>query len=82
MSNEITTPSPVKPGWKTTEFYQTLILQALAFATILGFLSPSESAGIGGNITTMIEHVVALLVAGGTVVSYIKNRTQAKAGGQ
>jgi hypothetical protein len=81
MSNE-TISSPVKPGWKTTEFYQTLILQALAFATILGFLSPSESAGIGGNITTMIEHVVALLVAGGTVVSYIKNRTLAKAGGQ
>ena len=78
MATEPTPTNPVKPGWQTTEFWQTLILQALAFATILGFLSPSESAGIGNNITSMIEHVIALLVAGGTVVHYITGRNKIK----
>lgn len=77
MSNE-PTPTPVKPGWQTTEFWQTLILQGLALATIMGFLSPADSAGIGNNITSMIEHVIALLVAGGTVVHYITGRNKIK----
>lgn len=77
MSNE-PTPTPVKPGWQTTEFWQTLILQGLALATIMGFLSPADSAGIGSNITSMIEHVIALLVAGGTVVHYITGRNKIK----
>ncbi len=77
MSNE-PTPTPVKPGWQTTEFWQTLILQCLALATIMGFLSPADSAGIGSNITSMIEHVIALLVAGGTVVHYITGRNKIK----
>lgn len=80
MANEPTPTSPVKPGWQTTEFWQTLILQGLALATILGFLSPADSAGIGSNITNMIEHVIALLVAGGTVVHYITGRNKAKGG--
>lgn len=78
MATEPTPTNPVKPGWQTTEFWQTLILQGLALATILGFLSPADSAGIGSNITSMIEHVIALLVAGGTVVHYITGRNKAK----
>lgn len=74
------TPSPVKPGWQTTEFWQTIILQALAFATILGVVSPADASGIGGGIASMVQNVVALIIAGGTVVQYISSRTKVKAG--
>lgn len=74
------TPSPVKPGWQTTEFWQTIILQGLALATILGVVSPADSAGIGGGLASMVQNVVALIIAGGTVVQYISSRTKVKAG--
>lgn len=72
---------PVKPGWQTTEFWQTIILQALALLTITGILSPAESAGIGSSFTVMIQNIVAIIVAGGTVISYIGGRTKIKVGG-
>lgn len=74
------TPSPVKPGWQTTEFWQTIIVQALAFATILGVVSPADSAGLGSGLASMVQNVVALFIAGGTVVQYISSRTKVKAG--
>ena len=75
-----TTPSPVKPGWQTTEFWQTIIVQALAFATILGVVSPADSAGLGSGLASMVQNVVALFIAGGTVVQYISSRTKVKGG--
>ena len=74
------TPSPVKPGWQTTEFWQTIILQGLALATILGVVSPGDATGIGGGLASMVQNVVALIIAGGTVVQYISSRTKVKAG--
>jgi len=76
------TPSPVKPGWQTTEFYQTLIVQGLAFLTIFGVISPADAGGLGGTLASMVQNVIALIIAGGTVVHYISSRTKAKAGGQ
>lgn len=73
--------NPPKPGWQTTEFWQTIILQGLAFATILGLVSPSESAGLGSGLASMVQNVVALIIAGGTVVHYITSRTKIKSGG-
>jgi hypothetical protein len=78
MSNEPTTPTPVKPGWQTTEFYQTLIVQALAFLTIFGVLSPADATGIGGTLASMVQNSVALIIAGGTVIHYITSRAKAK----
>jgi len=81
MSNEPTPPSsPVKPGWQTTEFYQTCIVQGLAFLTIFGIISPADAGGIGGTLASMIQNCVALIIAGGTVVHYITARAKAKAG--
>ena len=80
MSIEPTPSSPVKPGWQTTEFWQTIIVQGLAFATILGVVSPADSAGLGSGLASMVQNVVALIIAGGTVVQYISSRTKVKAG--
>lgn len=78
MSIEPTPASPVKPGWQTTEFWQTIIVQGLAFATIVGVVSPADSAGLGSGLASMVQNVVALLIAGGTVVQYISSRTKVK----
>ena len=79
MSSE---PTPeIKPGWKTSEFWQTLVLQGLSLAVILKVISPADSAGLGSALGHAIEAIVALIVAGGTVVNYISNRTKLKGGG-
>jgi len=80
MSNEPTPSSPVKPGWQTTEFYQTLIVQGLAILTIFGVVSPADAGGIGGTLASMVQNCVAIIIAGGTVVHYITSRANAKAG--
>ena len=74
-------PNPIKPGWQTTEFWQTLILQGLSLAVILKVISPSDSAGLGSALSHAVEAVVALMVAGGTVVHYITGRNKAKGNG-
>lgn len=71
---------PVKSGWKTSEFWQTLILQGLSLAVILGVISPSDSTGLGGALGKAVEAVMALIVAGGTVMAYIGSRTKIKGG--
>lgn len=79
MSNQ---PTPeIKPGWQTTEFWQTLILQGISLAVVLRVISPSESSGLGNALTHAVESIFALIVAGGTVVNYISNRTKLKGGG-
>ena len=81
MSIEPTPPaSPVKPGWQTTEFYQTLIVQWLAILTIFGVVSPADAGGIGGTLASMVQNCVAIIIAGGTVIHYITARAKAKAG--
>lgn len=81
MSNQPTPPQAVKPGWQTTEFWQTLILQGISLAVVLRVISPSESSGLGSALTHAVESIFALIVAGGTVVNYISNRTRLKSGG-
>lgn len=79
MSSE---PTPeIKPGWKTTEFWQTLILQGISLAVVLKFISPADSAGLGSALTHAVESIVALIVAGGTVVNYVTGRNKLKGGG-
>lgn len=73
---------PIKSGWKTTEFWQTLILQGLSLAVILRVISPTDSAGLGSAMGHAVEAIMALIVAGGTVINYIGNRTKLKGGGE
>jgi hypothetical protein len=78
MSSE---PTPeIKPGWKTSEFWQTLVLQGLSLAVILKVISPADSAGLGSALGHAIEAIVALIVAGGTVINYVTGRNKLKGG--
>jgi hypothetical protein len=70
----------MKPGYKTTEFWTTAATNALAFLAVVGVLSQSDAASLGGSITASIAAVGTLVTNAVVVVSYIKSRTQIKAG--
>jgi hypothetical protein len=70
----------MKPGYKTTEFWTTVASQGLALLTVVGVLSTADAANLGGEISKAITAASVLAVSGWNVVSYIKSRTQIKAG--
>lgn len=69
---------PIKPGWKTTEFWITLSGQAVAVLVVLGVIKPTESATIGDSISKAVESVFALLISGATILSYVSGRVRLK----
>jgi len=79
MSDQ-TTPTQIKPGYKTTEFWTTLVFQGLSLAVIFGVITSTDSVGLGSTLVKMIENVMALIVAGSAVMHYISSRTAVKGG--
>ncbi len=68
----------VKPGYKTTEFWGTVLAQFLAIAVLIGVLSPADSETIGVAISKSIEAVGVLMANAAVILGYIKSRTIAK----
>jgi len=69
----------MKSGWKTTEFWQALIAQALALLTLLGVISAGESGALEEALSKCVVAVFALTANGLVVVHYIKSRLALKA---
>jgi hypothetical protein len=63
-------PTPVKPGYKTTEFWLTII------ATVIGLLESSGVIGAG----TQAEHVIGMVAGILTALGYTVSRGIAKKG--
>jgi hypothetical protein len=72
-STETPTP-PLKAGYKTTEFWLTLVAQAVGILTAMGLVSPAHSSDLSNAINTVIGASLAL----GTALAYIFNRTWLK----
>ena len=53
---------PIKPGWKTTEFWVTILIQVIGFAAILGYITP-EQQGAMGDAITQIAGAVSMVAA-------------------
>jgi len=79
-----TTKATEKPGWKTTEFWFTVLSYILAGLVTFGYLSPEQSGDITGAahqlVTAVVELVKVLLPLVSTAV-YIWSRTKIKTGG-
>jgi hypothetical protein len=71
----------MKPGWKTTEFWTTLIAQLLALLAFLGVLTPNDSQTLGEALTKSVAAVCTLLANGAVVIHYIKSRLTLKLNG-
>jgi len=57
-----------------------LVLQALSLAVIFGVITSTDSVGLGSTMVKMVENVVALVIAGTSVLHYISSRTSIKGG--
>jgi hypothetical protein len=67
-----------KPGWKTTEFYVSLIAQILALLVAFGFLSASEARTLETALAQCVTAVFLFIGNAWVVVSYIRGRVALK----
>jgi hypothetical protein len=77
----------MKPGYKTTEFWITMLIQLLGIGTLTGVVTPDQStviadaAGQGAEIaTTGYTQVMALIAMVGSAFGYDISRGNAKKG--
>lgn len=68
----------LKSGWKTSEFWTTLVLQGVSLAVIVGMVNNTESATLTDSLTKMVTAIFTLAVSGGTALAYIKSRFDLK----
>jgi hypothetical protein len=68
----------LKAGWKTSEFWTTIVLQAVSLAVIVGMVNGSDSATLTDSLTKMVTACFTLAVSGGTTLAYIKSRFDLK----
>jgi hypothetical protein len=68
----------LKSGWKTSEFWTTIVLQAVSLAVIVGMVNGSDSATLTDSLTKMVTACFTLAVSGGTTLAYIKSRFDLK----
>jgi hypothetical protein len=68
----------VKPGYRTTEFWVTLIGQAVALGVVFGIVQPQDQGTIADAASKAVQGVFALIVSGATILSYISARVRLK----
>jgi hypothetical protein len=68
----------MKPGWKTTEFWQTAITQGLSLLTLVGFVSGVEAKTLEDALAKCVAAIFALAANGLVVVLYVKGRLSLK----
>lgn len=69
----------VKPGWKTTEFWITLLGQVLALLVALGVVQTSDAGLLGNALSNSITAIATLLANALIVVNYVRGRAHLKA---
>jgi len=71
----------MKSGFKTSEFWMTLLTQIVGFLVLSGKLSPENGAVVTSVLDVMVKGIVDI-IAGGymiyTAVEYIKGRMKLK----
>ncbi len=68
----------IKPGWQTTEFWLTLVPQALALAVLVGLVAPADRETLQGAVINAVTAVGALATSATAIWKYIQARTELK----
>ena len=68
----------MRPGYKTTEFWITLVGQMIAMAVTLGIVRPGDQQHLQMTANEAITAICTLLVSAVTIRHYIISRTQLK----
>ena len=70
----------LKPGWKTTEFWSTLLAQVFAILALLGLVNGKEAATLQESANQVVAALVLFLTNAGVVVYYVNTRFHLKGG--
>ena len=68
----------MKPGWQTTEFWTTIITQALSLAVLLGFVSAGDSTMLQDAASKALAAVATLVTNALVIWRYIESRVKLK----
>jgi hypothetical protein len=68
----------MKPGWKTSECWQAVLAQGLAFCTLLGIVNTTDAHSLEETIGKCITAIFALCANGYIVIHYISVRFHLK----
>lgn len=68
----------VKAGYRTTEFWVTLISSAVAVLVALGVFTPAEGETASSAGAELVFAIFAMLAAVAPAVAYIYSRTKVK----
>jgi hypothetical protein len=69
----------MRPGFKTSEFWQALVAQALALCALLGLVNAKDTEGLQDTLGKCITGIFALAANTFVVISYIRTRFNLKA---
>lgn len=64
----------VKPGYKTTEFWVTVVCQLIGILSLAGIITPEQST----DLSAAIQQIVAAVVMGASAFGYSLSRGNAK----
>ncbi len=65
-----------KPGYKTTEFWLSLIGALTGIAVLLGFVTPEESTQLNTTITAAVGGVMSVISIVGYAITRAKTKTE------
>lgn len=70
--------SDTQKGWKTSEFWATLLKLCIAVGITLGVISAADATKLEGALTNVITAVFMFLANAYVVAEYVKSRTTVK----
>lgn len=73
MANET---KPTKPGYKTTEFWVTLVIQFIGIAVLFGWITPEQR----DTLVQAVQQGAAAIAMALSAFGYAVSRGKAKAG--
>jgi len=72
----------MKPGFKTSEFWLTVLAGVFGVVVLFGALTGSEADSIVAAVELLIKSVTGLVVALAPLIAYIKGRAEVKQAGE
>ncbi len=59
----------MKPGYKTTEFWMSLVTQIVALLVLFGVIEPAAQEQVSGSLTQLVAAIAAVFNAAGYAFS-------------
>ena len=75
MADEAT---DVKPGWKTTEFWLSIVTAVLGIVVMLGYITPEQSTTLGTAISSIVGGVMTVISTIGYALSRAKTKSRSR----